>query len=300
MALSFSVDQTDETGRELLTYGTPDFPIAFFDDNLALIPVAYHWHDELELAIITHGTVRARIAGSEFTLSAGDGYFVNSGILHTEKLESETGWQHAMVFNPRFLCGERDLIQSRYVQPVLNHPRLPFLRLLGSVPWQAEILKLAENAWQQGAHEITDYPIEVRHALTLIFSRILSHADLPDVDAASFDQYRRDELRVKQALLFMEQNADSLISIGDIAKSADISVSTCLRLFRAVLNTTPNRYLVQYRLRRAAEELRRGGRTVSEIAYTCGFSDASYMTRCFRKEYGMTPTEYILLQKNQT
>ena len=48
MALSISTDKTDETGKELLTYGTPDFPIAFFDDDLTKVKVPWHWHDELE------------------------------------------------------------------------------------------------------------------------------------------------------------------------------------------------------------------------------------------------------------
>ena len=49
MALTLSVDRVDDTGRELLTYGTEDFPIAFFDDDLAKITIPYHWHDELEI-----------------------------------------------------------------------------------------------------------------------------------------------------------------------------------------------------------------------------------------------------------
>jgi len=83
------------------------------------------------------------------------------------------------------------------------------------------------------------------------------------------------------------------VSIDDIAESANISTSTCLRLFSSVLNTTPIAFVVKYRVRRAAEALRRAdGRTISEIAYSCGFSDASYFNRCFRREYGVTPTEY--------
>ena len=41
MSLSYSTDRTDETGRELLTYGTPDFPISFFDDDLAVVKVMH-------------------------------------------------------------------------------------------------------------------------------------------------------------------------------------------------------------------------------------------------------------------
>ena len=39
MGLSYSTDKTDETGKELLTYGTADFPIAFFDDDLTIVKV---------------------------------------------------------------------------------------------------------------------------------------------------------------------------------------------------------------------------------------------------------------------
>ena len=127
MALSVSVDRVDETGRELLTYGTEDFPIAFFDDDLTKVSVPYHWHDELEIVIITEGTVRMRIAGTEFTLKTGDGYFSNSGILHAETLITPKGHQHALVFSPRLISQREDLIWKTYVSPVLESPQIPFL-----------------------------------------------------------------------------------------------------------------------------------------------------------------------------
>ena len=55
MSLSYSVDKVDKDGREMLTYGTKDFPIAFFDDDLVKVSVPWHWHDEFEVVIITEG-----------------------------------------------------------------------------------------------------------------------------------------------------------------------------------------------------------------------------------------------------
>ena len=43
MALTQSVDKVDESGREILTYGTEYFPIAFFDDDLTKVAVPPHW-----------------------------------------------------------------------------------------------------------------------------------------------------------------------------------------------------------------------------------------------------------------
>lgn len=129
MGLSYSTDKTDETGKELLTYGTPDFPIAFFDDDLTTVRVPWHWHDELEIVVILSGEVSIFIAGCELHLKAGEGYFANSGILHSSELCSDTGWQHCMVFSPRVLASPDDIIWNTYVLPILSHKDLPFIKL---------------------------------------------------------------------------------------------------------------------------------------------------------------------------
>lgn len=294
MGLTRSVDQVDENGREILAYGTTDFPIAFFDDDLTEVTVPTHWHDELEIVIITKGTVNVRIAGKDMVLTTGEGYFANSGILHSATLQSKTGHQHALVFSPKIISQSEDLIWKTCVAPVLNQPGLPFLRLTSSVPWQKELIGFAEKAWHDGAYDHEGYPIQVRYCLSRAFSIIAAHADTIEDEILFTGKYQKDEFRVKKAILFIEKNYDGDISIDDIARSAEISISTCLRLFKNLLNTTPVQYLIEYRLQRAVEQLRRSdGRTIAEIAYACGFTDASYFDRCFRRVYSVTPTEYL-------
>lgn len=293
MALTTSIDRVDENGRELLSYGTPQFPIAFFDDDLSIVSVPYHWHDEFEIVVLTEGSVRARIAGKEFSLSAGEGYFSNSGVLHAESLQTPTGHQHALVFDPGIIAGKQELAWKTYVEPILANRSLPFVRLSPSVPWQREVLRLAETAWEAGAYEEKDYPLLVRHCLGLAFSRLTDHADSLKTEFQDTEKIWRDELRIKKALSFIEGSFDTALTIEDIAASANLGVSSCLRLFRSALGTTPVRYLVKLRLQKAAEELLRGeNRSIAEIAYSCGFSDASYFNRCFRKAYGKTPSAF--------
>lgn len=301
MPLSYSVDQVDENGREMLTYGTEDFPIAFFDDDLTKVAVPYHWHDELEIVLVTEGIVRVWIGGSEFTLSSGEGYFANSGILHAAKLLSPAGHQHAMVFSPRIVSQAEDAIWNICIAPVLGNTQLPFIRLTSSAPWQKEVLALAEAAWRQGVYEKKDYPLHVRHCISQAFSLIASHRNLIADETHYTDKFQKEELQIKKALRFIEERFDSAITIEDIASSAGMSVSTCLRLFHNVLNTTPIRHLIKYRLQKAQGALSRtDGKTIAEVAYSCGFSDASYFNRRFRKEYHMTPSECLsqLMRQN--
>ena len=293
MALTRSVDKVDENGRELLTYGTADFPVAFFDDDLSVVAVPAHWHDELEIVVITKGTVHARFAGESIVLTAGEGCFANSGILHSESLATKTGHQHALVFSPGIVSRAQDLVWQTAVAPVLGNPHVPFIHLRPSVPWQKEFLQLAETAWDRGAYDRPGYPIQVRYCLSRALSLIADNAEVTGNELRYTGRYRQNENRVKKALTYIENHYDGEIGIDDIARSAGISVSTCLRLFSAVLGVTPVQYLIGYRLRKAAEELRcPDNRTIAETAYSCGFSDASYFDRCFRKEYGMTPSEY--------
>ena len=292
MGLSYSTDKTDETGKELLTYGTPDFPIAFFDDDLTTVRVPWHWHDELEIVVILSGEVSIFIAGCELHLKAGEGYFANSGILHSSELCSDTGWQHCMVFSPRVLASPDDIIWNTYVLPILSHKNLPFIKLSSKVPWQKEILSLAEKAWLSGANEKTDYALTVRYALSRITSLIVHNIDTQEEHPFT-SKTQRDELRIKKTLYFIETHYREQITIDDIAADADISVSTLLRLYHDILHTTPIQYVLQYRLEQIREELLSyPDSAISEIAYSCGFNDISYFNRCFLKKYSFTPSEF--------
>lgn len=78
-----------------------------------------------------------------------------------------------------------------------------------------------------------------------------------------------------------------------LAEQLNMSESTMLRKIRKLLNTSPNSYIKTVRLSVAAEMLKDShGNNITEICYTVGFSSVSYFAKCFREQYGMTPTEW--------
>ena len=191
------------------------------------------------------------------------------------------------------------MVWKTYIKPILKKQALPFIKLSPGISWQNSILQLSNDAWLNGAYEKIDYPITVRHNLTRVFSLIKSNIDLIENETEFTDKAKQDELRIKKILLFIENNYPTTITIVDIAKSGDISISSCLRLFKEILKTTPIQYLIKYRLHKAVEAFYSlEGRSIGDIAYSCGFSDATYFNRCFKKEFGCTPTEYIVSKLN--
>ena len=292
MGLSYSTDKTDATGKEMLTYGTPDFPIAFFDDDLTTVKVPWHWHDELEIVVILSGEVSVFISGCELKLKAGEGYFAGSGILHSTELRSTKGWQHCMVFDPHVIAAPDDIVWNTYVAPILSHDNLPFVKLSPNIPWQKEILTLAEKAWSSGAYEKADYPLTVRSSLTKITSLLVKNID-SEIEHPFTSKTQRDELRIKKTLYYIETHYKEQVTIEDIATSANISVSTLLRLYHDILHTTPIQHVVNFRLEQIRDELITNPTlAIADIASSCGFNDISYFNRCFLKAYGKTPTEY--------
>ena len=76
---------TDDNLMETIQHGASSYPFQFYYDNLALFDfncIEWHWHTELEVVYIESGTVTFWIGEKQFTLSEGNGIFINSKILH--------------------------------------------------------------------------------------------------------------------------------------------------------------------------------------------------------------------------
>ena len=76
---------TDETMRELCKHGTPDFPFAYYDENLRQFQrgcIDWHWHRELEWVFVDSGVVVCKAEGAQECLYAGDAILFNSRTIH--------------------------------------------------------------------------------------------------------------------------------------------------------------------------------------------------------------------------
>ena len=64
MALSPCNTSVNEQGMELVKHGTSLFPVAFYHDDLRKEDVPWHWHEELEIFLVSEGTTEVSV-GSE-------------------------------------------------------------------------------------------------------------------------------------------------------------------------------------------------------------------------------------------
>jgi AraC-like DNA-binding protein len=97
---------------------------------------------------------------------------------------------------------------------------------------------------------------------------------------------------VKRALDFIHNNFGYEIGVEEIARNVGIDRTYLYRIFRLQTGQSPKEYLTSFRLHKAAGMLAQTDLSVTEIALSCGFNEASLFGRHFRRRYGASPVQY--------
>lgn len=84
---------------------------------------------------------------------------------------------------------------------------------------------------------------------------------------------------------------DSNLSVEDLAAEMNLSRVQLYRKVKAVTGSSPVELLRSARLNRGYQLLLTSDKTVSEVAYAVGFTAPSYFTKCFKDEFGHSPTD---------
>lgn len=96
----------------------------------------------------------------------------------------------------------------------------------------------------------------------------------------------------RRMVAYIEENFASEMTLDEIAQSANVSRSTCCRLFRKYVHTSPIEFLNSYRLQVACGQLESTNLSITEIASNCGFNHVSYFSQLFVESFGDTPRAY--------
>lgn len=108
-----------------------------------------------------------------------------------------------------------------------------------------------------------------------------------------------DEKFIQQALNYVEQNMDNTeYSVEQLSKDLGLDRTGIYRKLVSIIGKTPTSFIRSIRLKRAARLLDEGY-TVAETADRVGFGTSSYLSKCFREEFGVKPSEYIHSLKNK-
>ncbi len=104
------------------------------------------------------------------------------------------------------------------------------------------------------------------------------------------------ERQLLQILDYIHEHLHRDIKLADLAGLLGISQFHFSHLFKQSLGTAPYQYLLQQRVERAKQLLKKSGRPIMEIALLCGFNSHSHLSKQFRQLAGITPKAYRALK----
>ena len=105
-------------------------------------------------------------------------------------------------------------------------------------------------------------------------------------------QQDEKDARLTQLLRHLNEHYRDEIDWEGLAEKFEIPLRTLSRKVADVTGMPPNSYLLRVRLCRAMRMLKETDKTVTEIAFACGFNDSNYFTSRFHREIGTTPLKY--------
>ncbi len=250
-----------------------------------------HWHDDLEFISVLSGYMDYNVNGEIIRLNAGQGIIVNARQLHfgfsAERRDCEF---ICILLHPLLLCTSQ-YIDREFVSPLLSDSSIPYIFLDKNTEWQKQILADIDEMCSR--KDKANAPLYIQNLFYHIWLLLTENA----LKEKRIKRKDRNLSVLKDMLSFIQKNYANKVTLEEIAKSGNVSKSTCLAIFKKYLQDTPTNYLIGYRLKKASALLKETDLSVSEIAFEVGFQGTSYFAEAFRKNFGCSPGKYKSAQQ---
>lgn len=273
-------------------HGDLDFPYFFYHvtPRHPRYAMPYHWHPLYEIVHVFEGRFHLKLNDCELLLTPGDSALIQGGITHggapskTEEccyecmlMDLDTIF-HSFPTMKSYEKNLTDLLNQKMVlksffpadQSEINHLILEMLNLLRYKP--------------------EGYPLILYGYTFLFFGTLFQNHDYQ----TELDMRHTKRFQIlKNVFTFIEEHYQENVTLSSLASCANMNPSYFCRYFKEFTRRTPMDYLNYYRVEVACEQLSYTNKSITEVAYDCGFSDPSYFIKVFRHYKRMTPTEYL-------
>lgn len=247
-----------------------------------LRPSHRHCHDFCEIMFVKEGEGSVIFDDGEVGFKKGDVVIYNPGTMHSEKISEVPvativfiGISNLSItgLEPGCLC------RGKYaVLPSESHyEALSFY-----------LDQLISEKDQRTVQGIAVY----KELLNIIIANILRLSE----DATRAIESRKTYTEVKK---YLDENYTSIDSVDELCKNLYINKYYLTHLFSARYGVSPLQYVIRKRIALSEYLLVNSDRKVDEIALTCGYDDAAYFCRIFKKQEGVTPLQFRKMHRSE-
>ncbi|WJS95850.1 AraC family transcriptional regulator [Flavobacterium johnsoniae] len=253
----------------------------------------FHSHPELELVYVKESFGKRIIGNSVMQFEPGDMVFLGSDIPHVWlndekyyqgiedlKANSIVVYFHKDIFGPTFYeLKETQKINELFFQAGKG------ISIIGKT--NKQIAKKLEKL-------VAKKDFEVIVGLFEILSILSESQDKIYINDEIYSLMQKDskEDRLSEVFQYVNKNYKKNISLEEIAAVANMTRTSFCRMFRAKTKKNFVDYLHEIRISNACKLLLETDKSMSEIAYECGYKTASNFNKLFKKVKGITPSDF--------
>ena len=186
------------------------------------------------------------------------------------------------------LCGK--------IKSNINISHVPVILLTAKTDTESKIKGL-----EAGADAYIEKPFSPFHLKAQLLnllkkreSQQKTYASTPLSDLHSAVHNKLDEEFMNKCTEIIQNNIeDSEFSVNTLAQELGMSRTSVFTKIKGIIGMTPNDFIKVTRLKKACKMMVEGEYRVTEIGFLVGFSSSSYFAKCFQKQFGMLPTEFL-------
>lgn len=272
--------------RARIPFPDPDFPLR--TSHIAPLMPHYgylHCHPEFEIAYVPHDRGTYMIQDLEIPIEPGDVFIVNAGDIHQPILATPDNRGAVVTYFRGSLFGDPEEC-TQWLEPFFLARELGCNKL-GEDAQLRELLLRLHALDADGRH----YRILARGLITHILSLTARlFAERCEVVGAAPRVAKVH--RFAAVVAYINANLARRIEAKALYRLANLSHSRFAEEFRAAFGVSLVRYIQTQRLNRARRLLRSTAMSVTEIAYSCGFGGSSLFNTAFKRQAGMSPTQF--------
>lgn len=218
---------------------------------------------------------------TEYHVKPGCGFLIEPGVITTYRADRHNPWEYAWLeFDGLRAKGFMNQIGLSAKSPILT-PTTPE----GGEALKKEMLSIIRNTQ---AH-----PLELIGHLYLFLNCMLECSP----NRKKTQGGHISEFYTREAVSYIEQNYDKNITVENMASLCNLDRSYFGKVFKENMGQSPQEFLIQYRMSRAAELLTGTDLSIAEIGQSVGYPNQLHFSRAFKSVHGIPPRTYR--QKNK-
>ncbi|MBW1296193.1 hybrid sensor histidine kinase/response regulator [Aquimarina litoralis] len=171
---------------------------------------------------------------------------------------------------------------------------IPFILLTSrtSLIYKFDGLESGADAYINKPFNVKEFLLTIRNLLSSIEKQKEKFSS-NDFKSSDLTVTSVDEELLKKAVRIVEENiSNTSFDIPYFSSELGVSRTMLFSKIKGWTNLTPNEFIHSIRMKRASQLLELGQINISEVCYKVGFRNPKYFTKCFKKHFNQTPSEY--------